>query len=161
MPLHWEFIYPRSTRRNLALAMASSSSVSVSLLLWYTAGVVLHWGEQRYWSRGSRYFPQKSTNFTCSTLEVKYTPERKNYHCQTCINLVKIFQCLKNLYNTGKKNCLQIWNIEKKLPLHLELTHLWAELRYFRKLLGRSSLLYLTFSILTTLPESSNKVGGS
>lgn len=113
MPLHWEFIYPRSTRRNLALAMASSSSVSVSLLLWYTAGVVLHWGEHRYWSRGSRYFPQKSTNFTCSTLEVKYTPERKNCHCQTFINLVKIFQCLKNLYNTGKKIAFKYETLRK------------------------------------------------
>lgn len=110
MPLHWEFIYPRSTRRNLALAMASSSSVSVSLLLWYTAGVVLHWGEHRYWSRGSRYFPQKSTNFTCSTLEVKYTPERKNCHCQTCINLVK------NIPVTKKS--LQYW--KKKLPSNMK-----------------------------------------
>ena len=34
-------------------------------------------GEHRYSNSGSRYFPQKSTNFTCSTLAVKYTPEKR------------------------------------------------------------------------------------
>jgi len=36
-----------------------------------SCGCGRHRGEQRYCSRGTRYFPQKSTNFTVSTQEVK------------------------------------------------------------------------------------------
>lgn len=44
-------------------------------------GTVLHLGEQRYCSKGMRYFPQKSTNLMCSTLTSKYTPKYKEVTC--------------------------------------------------------------------------------
>ena len=37
-------------------------------------------GEQRYCRRGRRYLPQKSTNLTCSTRDVKYTPATHQHH---------------------------------------------------------------------------------
>ena len=59
-------IYPKSTRCILVESSTFESSVQ--------SRPVLHLDEQMYCIKGIRYFPQKSTNLTCSTRESKYTP---------------------------------------------------------------------------------------
>lgn len=56
------------------------SVLSPCTLLWLT----MHFDEHRYWSSGIRYFPQKSTNFICSTRSSKNTPaiKRKKRKCR-------------------------------------------------------------------------------
>jgi len=63
--------YP--SRTLLSLLETGCSSCSSSLTHACTR-LVWHRGEHRYCISGRRYLPQKSTNLTCSTRAVKYTP---------------------------------------------------------------------------------------
>ncbi|GBO20719.1 hypothetical protein AVEN_33452-1 [Araneus ventricosus] len=57
---------PRRTRLRRLWGTSESSSELVTSE-WDAEEMSLHRGEQRYWSRGMRYLPQKSTNLMCST----------------------------------------------------------------------------------------------
>jgi len=60
--------------RTLLSLLETGWSWCESSLIQACTRVVWQRGEHRYCISGRRYFPQKSTNLTCSTRDVKYTP---------------------------------------------------------------------------------------
>lgn len=114
----------------------------------------MHFWLQRYCSKGRRYLPQKSTNFTCSTLLLKKTPTRKIVTWQRLIYdhwRIDTF-CDRITATMNFERCC--W------PLHLGLTQRWPQLRYSTRFLGIVSSPYWMSMVLITLAASSSKDGG-
>lgn len=99
--------------------------------------------EHKYWSKGTRYFPQKSTNLICSTRLSKKTP--------------------KSIYWSNETQILdkRVDDIAIPfIPLHFGLTQWWAVLKYSRNVFGTSCGSNVIFDVRMTRAASSSIDGG-